>query len=718
MASTLGDVYEFSPFRLEPAERRLTRDGQAIMLSPKAFDLLVVLVARAGRLVTREDLFKEVWRDTFVEEANLSYTVSLLRKALGDDADPHQYIETVQKRGYRFSAPVRTLLGDDAHAESTALRSLDAPSGRPEASVASGLTPSHEPTRVRRWWYALAASAALLLVAAWLLMLRPQQSDRFLTSQQLERFDVIVPEHITLANVDQPAISPDGRLVAFAGNSAGKRQLWVRSLDSSSPVPLAGTDDARFPVWSPDSRTLAFFTGPKLKKVDARGGPVVTLCDAPSQGGAWGRGVILFSAGHVYRVKESGGVPVRVTSFDSSRNETLHFVVGFLSDGHRFVFSDGAQPPTFYVADAESTADRRMLGTGPLADVVGAISTVRGHLLYVQETRLMAQRFDEQTLQLLGPPVKLADGAWGTPSASRSGSIVFRSGRYLTRQLTWIGRDGARLDTVGTADTYTHVELSPSGARAVVVRSAPSIYELMDLWMVDLANKIVSRLTNHPGLEADPAWSPDERSIAYASTQAGVLSPFRKDLVTGHEEQLVESNEALVIDDWTADGRFLIVRKAVGRGIFALPVVDRKLQLLADIPYADQSQVSPDGRWIAFNSNESNAWEVWVAKFPSFTERRQVSSGGGVQPRWRRDGRELFYVAPDGTMMVIEAVPNGKQPDFRAPRRLFKTTLTPASPFISQYDVTADGKRFLILERTPIPPQVLTFLVNWQGLGK
>jgi Tol biopolymer transport system component len=512
---------------------------------------------------------------------------------------------------------------------------------------------------------------------------------------------VVVPEHIILANVDQPVISPDGRLVAFAAARDGRRQLWVRPLTSSSPAPLAGTDDARSPVWSPDSGGLAFLTGSKLKKVDARGGLAVTICDAPAIGAAWGRsGVIVFSADRLKRVADSGGVPVNVTTLDAARNKTPHFVAGFLADGRRFVFSDGAQPPTFHVADAESAGASRLLGSGPLADLVGGVTVVDGHLLYVQQGRLMAQRFDEKTLELQGASVKLADGAWRRFSASESGTIVFRSGGIRTRQLTWIGRDGARRETLGPPDVYTHVELSPGGTRAVLVRSAPHTTELTDLLMVDLTTGIVSTLTDHAGLEADPAWSPDERSIAYSSTQSDTVRPFRKDLVSGREKQLVESTDALVVDDWTEDGRVLIVREVAGRRVFALSVAERSLRLIADISQADQSQISPDGHWIAFNSRASDAWDVHVATFPGFTERRQVSSGGGVQPRWRRDGRELFYLAPDGTIMSVEVAPEG-EPSFRAPRRVFKTSLTSALPSMAQYDVSADGKRFLILDLTP-----------------
>jgi Tol biopolymer transport system component len=258
------------------------------------------------------------------------------------------------------------------------------------------------------------------------------------------------------------------------------------------------------------------------------------------------------------------------------------------------------------------------------------------------------------------------------------------------------------------------VDLSPRGTRAVLVRGGPWPDD-RDLWLVELASGASSKLTSRPGLESSPVWSPDERRIAYHSPGAGgIVAPFVRDLDTGHDEQQFRVNEGMTVEDWTPDGRSLVLRN-YGLAVFTVALTDpRKLELLASTPYTeDQLQVSPDGRWIAFNADESGVWEVYVARFPDFAEKRAVSVGGGVQPRWARNSGELFYLAIDGTMMVVSGAGSGTSP--QAPRALFKTALSPVADELSEYDVASDGQRFLILEHTRDRPQVLTFLLNAVG---
>ena len=263
------------------------------------------------------------------------------------------------------------------------------------------------------------------------------------------------------------------------------------------------------------------------------------------------------------------------------------------------------------------------------------------------------------------------------------------------------------MGVIGDPDVYTAVEISPTGTRAVVVRGGSGWFQNRDLWLADLTNGVVESFTSHPGLESSPSWSPEGGRIAYHSSQAGVISPFVKDLETRTEKQVLEPKESVAVDDWTT-GDVLVLR-TYGKAVYALSLSgERKLQLLEDEPFAkDQLQVSPDGQWIAFNSNESKAWEVYVARFPAFTDKRRVSVGGGVQPKWRRDGRELFYLAPDGTMMVVPSDGSSRA------RSLFTTSLNPPSHELSEYDVTSDGQRFLVLAPASTRPQILTYLLNW-----
>ena len=571
MSLHTGHLYEFGPFRLEPAERRLLRDGEEVPLPQKAFEVLVVLVSRAGHLVPKEDLLNRVWPGTFVEEANLSYTVSLLRKALQDGSGSVRYIDTVQKLGYRFTPTVRTLATDGGTLDRVA------PSGgaqeQPTTPPFSDVARRRHSFRGSRQWAVAVAIGALLLGVAAVVLLRKSEE---IAPPQPQRFPVTVPEHITLTRFDQPVISPDGRRVAFTGLSEGRRHLWIRQFDSSMDR-LPGTDGAMLPFWSPDSRSLAFFADRKLKRIDAAGGTVITVCDARfalNQGsrGAWGRdGVIVFGDNTrrlVYRVADTGGVPEPVTRLDASRLEGHHGLEGFLSDNRRFVFRDDRSPPAFYVTSLNAPHERRRLNLGNGSDRIQHLSIARGHLFYAQGGAVVAQPFDEQTLEPRGAMMTLAEtdpAPWQPrPSVSRTGMVVFRSSASSMRHMTWRGRRGEYLGTVDSPHLDWQLDLSPSGTRAVLVRGGPWPQD-RDLWVADFASGIVSKLTTHRGVESSPAWSPDERRIAYHSSQGGgAIAPFVKDLATGREEPQLETTERLNVDDWTADGRFLVLR-SMGR---------------------------------------------------------------------------------------------------------------------------------------------------------
>ena len=686
----------------------MLRDGRDVPLPPKAVELLAVLIARAGRLVTRDTLLKEVWPDTFVEEANLSYTMSVLRKALGDESS-ERYIDTVQKRGYRFIGEIRTLPSSAAASEPPSAVPEPATEGTVAASRSvSAAVPDRRTGWTRRTWY-LGFALSVLLVTGTASMLTRNWSSRVTTPLPRARFDILVPDDIELSPFGGATISPDGSQIVFIGRVAGNWQLLVRSLESAIPVALPGTEGASRPFWSPDSRTIGFFAGEKLKKIDAAGGrPVITLCSGNGSG-AWGAdGVIVFSNGPLYRVPDTGGIPEVVTTLDTSRGETSHSIVGFLSDGRRFIFSDnlGRTGATYYVVSLSSPSERHRLDVTGGPQGVLSLSISNGRLFYNKRGTITVQTLDEDTFET-GPALPLADG-WSPPSASRTGTVVFRTSGFPTTQLTWVDRTGRRLSTVGAPDTYSSVELSPTAARAAVVRGGPWIYDL-NLWLVDLTTGVFTPLTNQQGFKADPAWSPDEGRIVYSSDQAGHLLPFVKDVATGREERLVDASNELVVDDWTADGRFVIVRN-MNRSVFAISGSgETKMARLNPSPIrSDQSQVSPDEDWIAFQSVAPESVNVYVAEFPSFSAVRQVSIAGGSQPRWRGDGKELFYIASDMTMMSV-GVGNGT---FATPRPLFKAS-RPKGDGVSQYDVTADGQRFLMVEPRQPPRDAFTFLLNW-----
>ena len=319
-----------------------------------------------------------------------------------------------------------------------------------------------------------------------------------------------MPEHIILTDWDHPVISPDGGQVAFTGISEGRRQLWVRPIGSTAPILLPGTEGAITPFWSRDSKSLAFLAHRKLKTIDVdKGRPIEICCDSFlidfSFGGAWGRDVILFSSGPIYRVPARGGVPEQVTTLDTTRHEAWHHVVGFLSDARRFIFTSDPPAMTYLATSLDDPKRRQLLSLG--AAGIDGLSIVPGHLLYAREGVVVAQPFDEQTLTPRGAPLTLAHtdpaAPWQPqPSASRTGIVVFRSKWYTTRQLAWRGRDGTPMGVIGNPDVYTAVDLSPTGTRAVLVRGGSGWIQDRDLWLADLTSRVFERLTSHPGLES------------------------------------------------------------------------------------------------------------------------------------------------------------------------------------------------------------------------
>jgi dipeptidyl aminopeptidase/acylaminoacyl peptidase len=506
-------------------------------------------------------------------------------------------------------------------------------------------------------------------------------------------------------------------------------------------APLADTEGAAFAFWSWDSRSIAFFAGGRLKRVEATGGPVTVITDSFSVSrGAWGPdGTIVFvprANSVLHAVPDRGGTPRPVTSMATARGETSHRPVRFLPDGRHFLYAASGTPDAIYVGSLDGSAGREIL-----RGVTSATFVQPGYLLFNRQQTLMAQRFDPSALATEGLPRPLAeDVVGGAFSASDEGTLVYRAGASASA-LVWMTRAGQRIPTSTPPAYYQQVVLSPSGRRAAVQRVDTETGN-PDIWLVDLDTGIPSRLTLDPAIDADPAWSPDERRLAYTTVRTGRGTIEVWDLVTGREAPLYEMPvgqlaqtagqaragsltslaparipEGVALDDWTPDGRRLVVR-TFGRAVYSVSLTgDRSASLLADTPYVeDQSTVSPDGRMIAFNSDESGRWEVYVARFPEFTDKRQVSSAGGMQPRWGRDGKELFYLGTDGMLMAAPMIA-GAGPSAGIPVPLFRTALSP-SPNVPQYDVAPDGSRFILLEPAKPGGEPITFVLNWAaGMG-
>jgi Tol biopolymer transport system component len=618
--------------------------------------------------------------------------------------------------------------------------------------------------RERLAW-GVAGSAVVSAIVLGFVSLRPPPSD-----VPAARFILQAPEGAILADGEATggaAISPDGHHLAFVASHAksgatAQPLLWVRALDSLSAQPFNGTAGAAFPFWSPDSRFIGFFAQGKLKKIDAAGRSVQTICDAPRGYGAsaWNReGMILFSPAYnapVNRVPAAGGAPTPATVLDTSRKESSHRWVQFLPDGRHFLYTalvDTAitgvhsEDNALYVASLDSgklagsgSRDRkRLLSTDYMGAYAPSAHGGTGHLLFWHSNSLMAQPFDPQKLELTGEPIPIADQG-GRPeigttfsrpfSLSENGVIAYSSNvpSLEKHQMVWYDRAGKRLGTVGEPGISGVLKLSPDQKQLAVDR--------LDRWegtgsnvavlVFDLIRNTTSRLTFHPGVSGFPIWSPDGSRIVFTSNWEGSFNLYQKPASgVGSEEQILKARSAWPTD-WSRDGHFIVYDdRSDTTTVWVLPLEgDRKPFPFEQ--YAWQAAFSPDGRWLAYASDESGKNEVYVRPFtgkpgaaPS-GGKFLISTTSGSAPKWRRDGKELFYVTHDGKLMAVE-IKSGANFESGAPKLLFDTHVPDAAYDGTAYDVTADGQRFIVLtplEQAPVRSPI-TVVLNWQaGLKK
>jgi serine/threonine protein kinase/Tol biopolymer transport system component len=538
------------------------------------------------------------------------------------------------------------------------------------------------------------------------------------------------------------AISPDGRFLVY-GAAAGSAMptLWLRPLDSLAVRSLPGTDGGNFPFWSPDSKSIAFFARGKLKRVDVVGGAPLVLCDAPvagnlSVGGAWSRdGVILFgSPDGLRRVPASGGVPMLLTKADVARKESGHGYPQFLPDGKRFLyFIRSGDPNTqgVYAGSLDRPHDRvQILRTGAKGLYAPPVAGHPGYLLWLEGQTLLAQRFDAGNLRPEGDPAPLAENVARSPAqraafwTSDAGLLAYRTSQnFVKSKLVWIGRDGKHLGNAGPEDNYMSFQLSPDGKRVAIGRLDPT--GNADIWLLEFGRGVFTRFTFDPKRNSWPVWSPDGRQIVFSSDRTGFFQLYRKDSAgVGQEEQLTNGPNNKYILDWSRDGRYLLYQEATPKtadDIMALPLEgERKPMVVLQTPFSEGGGVfSPDGKWIAYESDESGRDEVYLRAFspaaPAAGGKWQVSNQGGGRPRWRGDGKELFYLVESNQsnrMMAVGIRMTATSVETDLPRELF-----PPSVEVGNYDVTPDGQRFLVEEllTTAAGPWPLTVVTNWQA---
>jgi DNA-binding winged helix-turn-helix (wHTH) protein/Tol biopolymer transport system component len=711
--------FRLGDWLVQPSLGRITGNGHTIQVRAKVMDLLVFLAQHHGEVISKDALLDGVWGTAALSESALTRTITELRQALEDDAERPHVIETIPKRGYRLVAPV---VGVTAAT----------------ATSAGGLTaagPQADVSTVRRLAWRLAGLAlGAAAVAAWAVSARRVDAPR--VDLPVARFLASPPEGTTFAAnpVDpQPAVSPDGRqIVTVAMAVDATRRLWVRALDSPAFRLLSGTEGACCPFWSPDSNVIGFFADGRLKKIRESGGPVQTLSTV-SGGGTWGtwspQGVLLFApnlASGLYTVPSSGGQPVPLTTLDPSRHESSHRFPYFLPDGSHYNYLVRSSRPEHQgiFLGSMGTSDRRRLVAADSNAVY-----VPGYLLFVRESTLIAEPFDLRRLELAGESVSIAERVVPAPtlrSAPFSASpsvLAYRSGGMHKTRLVWTDRAGSKLGTVGPPDRYLTPALSPDGKQLLVDIMNPGSGSV-DTWVVDLTRHVSSRLTFGPSSHGYPVWAPDSVRFAFASDRRDAWNLYQRhtgapsDMASDHV--VLESATDKYPQEWSSDGASLVYVAWNDATKYDVGVVtltgDRKpVTLLRSAFNESQAQLSPDGRWLAYTSDESGRFEVYLQTFPPSGPKWLVSAEGGCQPRWRADGRELFYLHSQQMMSVsIEAFSPLK---LGTPTLLFNAQVGRASVVTWDYVAAADGRRFLlkdlVFEEGGSPIEVT---LNWQTL--
>jgi eukaryotic-like serine/threonine-protein kinase len=530
------------------------------------------------------------------------------------------------------------------------------------------------------------------------------------------------------------ALAPDGRTLALVAYSeqANKNVIWIHEVGGRTATVLQGTEGATYPFWSPDGRALGFFSQGKLKTIDVSSGrsPQV-IADAPfGRGGSWGRdGVILFTPdawNGLYRVSSSGGTPVQVTIPDRTQSQVSHRWPVFLPDGRHFLYLacnfSGKLDKNHIVLGSLDSAGKQLVVNASS----NAVYAEPGYLVYWRDNALVAQAFDVDKNSLVGEPRVVSEAVQYFPQtnfavfAVSGSTLVAQTGLGKganDSQLGWFDRHGKALGTIGPPDQIANPKLSPDGRR-IAVDQTDTDGRHVNIWVHDLMNSGTARLGFGPWLEQVTVWSPDGKQVVYTSNEKLFFSLYRKNSDgSGAAESIYDFGSPQQGPwDWSRDGKFLLVRNE--RELWYLSVSDWQARPLLKSQYLIRNaQFSPDAKFVAYASSETGNWEVYVSPFPAFNSKWQVSRGGGEEPRWRSDGKELFYLTPGGSLMSVD-VKTGASFEASAPTSLFLTHLRQpisAMDFFS-YDVTADGQKFLVNSKMNTSSAApLSVVLNWRA---
>jgi Tol biopolymer transport system component len=605
--------------------------------------------------------------------------------------------------------------------------------------------------RARRWTVAGLGLAGLAVLAA-ATMLRPRADP----PTAVYRASIAPPDDLEGQNLSvgpppgRLALSPDGRYLAFmAGRFGEPSTIWVRDLETDQSRSLAETEGAAYPFWSPDGASIGFFASDgRLKRMPRSGGPAVNVSDdlrAPTgQGGlAWGagaswgaRGVIVFAVrfgGALRRVHESGGPVTPVTSLDTGSGEVLHGFPSFLPDGEHFLYAVlGADAPAreVRIGSLDGRAPRKLMDGGSNA------FAANGNVLFLEGRTLMAQPLDAERLELTGRPVPIAqeildgDLRFGAFSVSRSGALVYQTGLQVDdSQLVWRDRAGRPLGAIGDRADYRDLQLSPDGRFVSVSRSDASGTNA-DVWIFDVRRGVPTRFTTDPGAERQLVWSPDgARAIFNARRNGNFLALYEKAASgAGPESLVLQEDSNLWPESWSPDGRHLLYSRVAGNrsDLRVLPLTGTRAESYALVPGASRAtgaQFSPDGRWVAYTSNEAGGNEIFVTPFPGPGRTARISEAGGAWPQWRDDGLEIYFVSPgptasllDNRLMAVEVAARGEELEVGVARELMVAPVRLQGAGVP-YVAAPDGQRFLLNTFAEDPSNTeMRLVVNWPAL--
>lgn len=713
------NAYLFGPYRLEVGKRRLWRGNQLVPLTRKAFDTLLALVQRAGHVVDRDDLLRMVWPDTFITEETLTQNIATIRRALGDSSEQPEYVATIPRRGYQFVGVVKAELSNGITPSS--LADVLPPVERRNLPEVETRHVRELPVTVGvQGQFLLGALVAVIVVLG--LGFTYYRNSRAPEMPFGGEWHINPPPGTTL--VTGGAMSPDGRSLAFVTiDPFGTTALWVQALGSLDAVRLPDTEGARAPIWLAGGQSLVFNANRKLKQVRLSDKTVqtlasITLADFKDHGGASGAGGVVYATteGGPLQKRDAAGMFVQATRL--AEGERVHMFPSFLPDGRHFVYRaaafDDSRSGT-YVGSLDSPVERTRLD-----GIDSAAMYASGYLVFLRDGALVAQKFDSDRRRLEGMPQVLARRV--APSNEADGLTFSASGNVVSYivggahdVLAWFDRAGRRLTSLDTLSDMENPSLSPDDAVVLGGRAKAEVGN--EIWAASTTSGTPWRLQTGLTQSGLTAWSGDGKQILI--TSAGSL--YSLPAVGGHAELLMKPptrEQPLRVQDWSRDGRFLIFI-SFGPGtktdadLSWFSMADHKTGVFVNsLADEGQAQFSPDGHWLAYTSNEAEQFEVYVQRFPEGGSKQKVSISGGAQPKWRRDGKELFYLSLENKLMSVD-VHLGSEARFGVPHELFQIPLhVSVTTHRNDYAVSRDGNRFLF-SIPPANPRTITVRLNW-----